>query len=552
MENITNFINSINVQALSLVIVIFIGLGVFSFLSVRYKPRILFISIVLTVIAVLSYLYTAYFLNQILPYLIAPSVSIGVLVGLLTWIDPVDELWDIEFYTNKGRKIIRNIKRGVLIFGAAGSGKTESPIYVILKHLASKLFTGVIYDYKDGELTEICLPLFGDRLRIFSLHRAYEDRRINVFSSKYISDEKDISEAVDVLIQNLGSKSDKTSDFFQDNACALLTAVVLKFHLDHKEYCTLPHVIAFLLAVDFSESTGQKDYLGKEAMDSFAKLKKFLLSNKRVAIQASPFIMGLASERQTAAVLSTLANSLRKLAFPEAFWSLSGDTIDLNVNNPLNDTVLCIVNQPKNDLFLTPILATIIHTATKQMMQRDMNPSFLLLDEATTIKLQNMAKIPSTMRSFGVAVIYAAQDLVQGTVKYGREQFREIMANLSTQFFGKANDPQTAKFYEGYFEFIEKEQKSISSKGSGSLFDSTSGVTISKKEVAKIRAFEFTTLKAGQFAFLSDGKNQMVKFNRQTIERDEIETLKEVSKEKLLTNYHLIISDIEMFVNKRI
>lgn len=548
MEGITAFLESIDKMAVLIIVGLYVIIALFSFLTVRFRPSVLYGCLVLGIILCLFYLYPAYFVSKIVPWIIAPSLGIGGIAGLLTFPKPSDPLWDVKFETNKGTKIIRNIKRGVLIFGAAGSGKTQSPIYVLLKHLALNNFSGIVYDYKDGELTEICLPLFGHRLKTISMHRAYEDQRVNVFSSKYIEDEKDINECVNVLILNLGTGK-QTSDFFQENASALLTAIVLKFHLDHRDYCTLPHIVSFLLAVDFSEKTGEKDYLGKEAIDSFSKLKKFLLSNKRVAIQAAPFVMGLASERQTAAVLSTLANSLRKIAFPEAFWSLSGDTIDLNVNHCNNDTVLCIINDPKNDLFLTPILATIIHTATKQMMFRDRNPSFLLLDEAPTIKLQNMAKIPATMRSFGVGVIYCAQDLLQGTVRYGRDKFREITANLSTQFFGKANDPDTAKFYESYFELVEKDQTSISRKGSGSLFESTTGTTISKKEVAKVRANEFTKLKAGHFAFLSDGTNEMVKFNRLPIVREEMSTSNEVSKDMLIANYNKILRDIQLFVD---
>ncbi|HAO15124.1 MAG TPA: mobilization protein, partial [Tenacibaculum sp.] len=518
-----------------------------TFLLIRFKPRVLYAFILLLVIFLLYYFYPQFYFSKILPYVIAPSILIGLLIGLLTYPEPFDEMWDVKFLTNKGTKIIRNIKRGVVIFGAAGSGKTESPIYVLLKHLASKLFTGVIMDYKDGELTEICLPLFKDRLKIISIHKPYN--RINIFSRKYIKCEKDINEVVNVLIKNLGAKKD-SNDFFQENATALLTAVVLKFYLDHNEYCTLPHIISFLLAVDFSESTGEKDYLGKEAIETFGKLKKFLNSNQRVRMQAAPFIMGLASERQTAAVLSTLANALRKISFAEAFWTLSGDTLDLDVNNPSNDSVISIINEPKNDLFLTPIIATIIHTATKQMMVRDRKPSFILLDEAPTIKLQNMAKIPATMRSFGVAVIYCAQDISQGLVSYGKDRFKEIIANLSTQFFGKANDTDTARFYEGYFEKIEKKQKSISKKGAGSLFETTSGTTISTREVSKVRANEFTKLKAGQFAFLSDGKNEMIKFNRLPIEKELINYPLNSNDSRFLENYDKIIREVKSIVKQ--
>lgn len=542
-----DFLNSINTKALLIVSIIYLTVLALTFLLIRFKPRVLYAFILLLVIFLLYYFYPQFYFSKILPYVIAPSILIGLLIGLLTYPEPFDEMWDVKFLTNKGTKIIRNIKRGVVIFGAAGSGKTESPIYVLLKHLASKLFTGVIMDYKDGELTEICLPLFKDRLKIISIHKPYN--RINIFSRKYIKCEKDINEVVNVLIKNLGAKKD-SNDFFQENATALLTAVVLKFYLDHNEYCTLPHIISFLLAVDFSESTGEKDYLGKEAIETFGKLKKFLNSNQRVRMQAAPFIMGLASERQTAAVLSTLANALRKISFAEAFWTLSGDTLDLDVNNPSNDSVISIINEPKNDLFLTPIIATIIHTATKQMMVRDRKPSFILLDEAPTIKLQNMAKIPATMRSFGVAVIYCAQDISQGLVSYGKDRFKEIIANLSTQFFGKANDTDTARFYEGYFEKIEKKQKSISKKGAGSLFETTSGTTISTREVSKVRANEFTKLKAGQFAFLSDGKNEMIKFNRLPIEKELINYPLNSNDSRFLENYDKIIREVKSIVKQ--
>jgi hypothetical protein len=546
-----DFFKTINKQGLLIVSVIFIFLATLTFLTVRFKPRLLWSSIFLFSILTLFYFFKEIFIYKIVPFMVFPSVLIGGIVGLFTYPEPFDEIWDVKFATNKGTKILRNIKRGVLIFGAAGSGKTESPIYVLLRHLSAKLFTGIIYDYKDGELTEMCIPLFGERLKIISIHKPFINNRINIFSEKYINDEKDINEVVNVLIKNLGAQKDST-DFFEENATALFTAVVLKFHLDHRQYCTLPHIISFLLAMDFSETTGEKDYLGKEAIESFGKLKKFLISNPRVAMQASPFIMGLASERQTAAVLSTLANSLRKVAFPEAFWTLSGDTVDLDVNNPTNNSVLCILNEPKNDLFLTPILATIIHTATKQMMVRDRLPSFLLLDEAPTIKLQNMAKLPATMRSFGVAIIFCAQDLIQGTVKYGRDRFKEITANLSTKFFGKANDPDTAKFYEGYFDLIEQDQRSVTSKGGGNLFNTISGSTLSKREVSKVRAFEFTKLKAGDFAFLSDGTNEMIKFKRLPIAREHLDTSKNLTDERYLQNFNKIISDVRYLVKSLI
>lgn len=514
---------------------------------IKYKERKYILAFLLVLYMVVFMFLNVNFTKFTL-FLILPSLVTGLGLGLLDESTKKDELWDCEFGTSKGKRFVRNVKRGILIFGSAGSGKTESPIYVLLKHFAQKDFTGIIYDYKDGELSEIAKGLFGDRLKVIAIHKPYIGLRINPLDSRYIKDEKDINEIVQVIIDNLSGNA--KPDFFQENATAVLTAIILKFHLDHKEYCTLPHIISFILACDFSEGTGETNSLGAEAVETFSKLKTFLLSNKRVQIQASAFLMGLASERQTAAVLSTLANALRKLAYPEAFYVLSGNDVNLDVNDPEVDTVITLLNEPKADSFLTPILACIIHTTTKQMMVRHRKQSFVLLDEAPTIKLRNMAKLPATMRSFGVSVVYCAQDIVQGFVQYGRDNFKEITANLSTQFFGKANDPETAKFYEGYFEIVKVKTKSESYKGSGGeIFSSRTSTGIGEKEVSKVRANEFLRLKTGQFAFLSDGKSEIVQFTKNVIDKPELDSSRMLTDKMYEDNYFEIIRQVEEILN---
>jgi type IV secretory pathway TraG/TraD family ATPase VirD4 len=519
------------------------------FALVRFKPKLLFAGVYLGIIVILYLNLKLIFFNKIGLFIILPSLLIGSLVGLLTYPEKVDELWDAPIVTTKGIRFIKNLRRGVLILGAAGSGKTESPIYSIMKHLAKKNYGGIIYDYKDGELSEMAKPLFGDRLKVIAIHKPYIGLRINPLNERYISDEKDINEVVNVIVDNLGSGG--KPDFFTENASALLSAIILKFHLYHRECCTLPHIISFILAGDFEQKSSSNN-LSDQAEAKFLKLKTFLTSDQRVAIQASPFLMGLASERQTAAVLSTLANSLRKLAFPEAYWVLSGDDISLDVNSQENDSVITILNEPKADSFLSPIIATIIHTATKQMMVRDRKQSFLLLDEAPTIKLRNMAKLPATMRSFGVCIIYCMQDLSQGIMQYGRDGIKEITSNLSTQFFGKTNDPETSKFYEGYFGLIKEKTKSISYKGGGGLLATTSGNTVSEREVSQVRAIEFFRLKAGQFAFLSDGKGDVVKFTRNNIIKEKLDDSKSMTDAKYRANYDNIINQVNKIINSNI
>lgn len=476
-------------------------------------------------------------------------LSFGGLIFLFGYEKPPNPIFDIAIRTDKGTKYVRNFLRGISIFGSAGSGKTISLIFPILKHFSEQNFAGIIYDFKDGELTELAIPLFKEKLKIIAIHNASISARVNPISPKLINDENDINEIVAVLMDNLiNNGAGKGDDFFKDSGSSLLSAVILKFWLDHPSFCTLPHVISFILAVDFSvQEQNFNQSLGEQAINQFAKLKAFLTDNDRVAIQGSAFILGLASERQTASVLSTLANALRKISSPKTFWVLSGNEIDFDINSDENRSVISVLNEPKNSKFLSPINASIIHSISKQMMVRNRQPSFLVLDEAPTIKLLNMAQIPATMRSFQVGVIYCAQDIVQGIVQYGRDGFKEILANLSTQFFGKSNDPDTSKFYESYFELVKEKTKSISEKG-----DFLSGgrtITTGEKEVSKYRASRFQNLKVGEFAMLSDGKNQIYHIQAEQITSEKILEKKEISNSMLNSNFTKIINEVKLLID---
>src|SRR5690606_6275235 len=108
----------------------------------------------------------------------------------------------------------------------------------------------------------------------------------------------------------------------------------------------------------------------------------------------------------------------------------------------------------KYETAYSPVIATILHTITKQMSVRRRIPSFLLMEEAPTIRLLNMHRIPATLRSNDITTIYILQDKIQNDMMYGEKGSRAILSNLSYQFFGKANDPETAKYYERFFEIV--------------------------------------------------------------------------------------------------
>ncbi len=415
----------------------------------------------------------------------------------------IPQKYQVKFSLKSGNLTIENVRRGVSIIGAAGSGKTESVVYNFLKHFSKHSFCGVIHDYKSFELTEIAFPLFkkGDvPFFIISFDQIYN--RVNPIAPRYLPDEESVNELSRVLLENLLEQKDSlpsgTSKFFNDAVEGLISGLIWKLKTNYPQFCTLPHLIAVY------------QYLDAES------LVAFLRSNTTSKAMAAAFIDGLESERQTAAVKSTLANALKKISTHRIFMALSADEVPLDINNPENPAVVSIVNNPKFETAYSPAIATILHTITKQMSVRNRESSFLLMEEAPTIRLLHMHRIPATMRSFDITTIYVMQDKIQNELLYGEKASKAILANLSYQFFGKVNDPDTAKYYERFFEIVKR--KTISTSQSQSL-DFDTRITKSEREVSKIRADSFFRLQPGEFVTFADGKDQTVNFQLEEMQK---------------------------------
>ncbi|HSI70108.1 MAG TPA: type IV secretory system conjugative DNA transfer family protein [Gillisia sp.] len=412
--------------------------------------------------------------------------------------------YEVNFKLKSGKFKINNIRRGAAVIGAAGSGKTESVVYGFLQHFRNNSFCGVIHDYKDFEITEMAYPLFQkSKIKFFIISFDRIFHRVNPIAPRYLLNEESVNEVSRVLLENLLEQRESgatgTSKFFNDAAEGLIGGLIWKLKTEYPQFCTLPHLIAVYQILD-TES-----------------LIEFLKSDNTSWAMADAFISGIDSDRQTAGVKSTLANALKKICTQRIFMALSADDVPLNINSPENPAVISVVNNPKYETAYSPAIATVIHTVIKQMSVRNSRPSFLLMEEAPTIRLLNMHRIPATLRSYNIATIYVLQDKIQNDMMYGEKASRAILSNLSYQFFGKVNDPDTARYYERFFEIVKKETTSVN-RGYNLNFDTR--VTTGEKEVSKIRADAFFRLKEGEFITYADGKDQKVQFALQKIKKE--------------------------------
>ena len=476
-------------------------------------------------------------LVSVLLYLVCPLMLINI--GLYVFLHKTENAQNndrknqVNFATTKGNFKLDNIKRGASIIGSAGSGKTESVVYGFLKHFRKEKFCGIIHDYKDFELTEMAYPLFKDSdisFKVISFDKIIH--RVNPIAPRYLENEESVNEVSRVLIENLLEQRESgttgTTKFFNDAAEGLIGGLIWKLKTDYPNCCTLPHLIAIYQILD---------------TDS---LIQFLETNTTSRAMADAFISGKDSDRQTAGVKSTLANALKRISTQRIFMALSADEVPLNINSEENPAIISVVNNPKYETSYSPVIATIIHTITKQMSVRNSKPSFLLMEEAPTIRLLNMHRIPATLRSYDIATIYVMQDKIQNDMMYGDKASKAILSNLSYQFFGKVNDPDTAKYYERFFEIIKDPTKSIS-RGHNLDFDTR--ITTGEKEIPKIRADVFFRLKQGEFITYADGKDKKVQFRLSKIQRQLPEESRQYSQADLAANFEKIYRDVKSIFN---
>lgn len=464
---------------------------------------------------------------HIILYIILPILIIGIIVYV--YLIPErksvsNKKYRVNFKLKRGRFQIENIKRGASIIGSAGSGKTESVIYNFLQHFSKHNFCGILHDYKDFELTEIAYPLFEEKgVKFYTISFDDIHFRVNPIAPRYLPNEESVNELSRVLIENLLeqnlSETSGSSKFFTDAVEGLLSGLIWKLKTSHPTYCTLPHLIALFQSM------------------STKKLVAFLSSDLTSKSMASAFINGIESEKQTAGVKSTLANAFKKISSQKIFMVLSADEVPLDINNPNNKSVISIVNNPKYESAYSPIIAMIIHTVIKQMSVRGREASFLLMEEAPTIKLLNMHRIPATLRSYDIATIYVMQDKIQNDILYGEKASKAILSNLSYQFFGKVNDPDTAKYYERFFELVKMKTTSVN-KGFNLNFDTR--ITEGEKEVSKRRADVFFRLQQGEFVAFADGRDKKIQFKLQKIKKEAPKIKARYNEDRLKLNFEKI------------
>ena len=454
---------------------------------------------------------------------VLPALFLGALFFVLVPSSAPASSWHVRLPTHGG-SISLPIKRGVSISGAAGSGKTYSCFLPIIRHCANKKMGGIIYDYKDGEMSEYLLSMYQEaELPVYPIYpyQPSKSYRVNPIAPAYLDSMNTVNALAQVFMSNLGVEMKGDNKFFLSAAESTLAAVIWRTKEDFPERCNLAYVTALMMRKSVEE------------------LADYIESDDTAAIMGKTFLDSMGADRQMAAIQSTISDSMRKIISPEMYWLLSGDDFSLKLNTEEDRGILLLINHPSYREVYNPFLATLFQSTIMQMSVRKRLPSAIIIDEGSTIKLNDAANIPATLRSYDIATVFGLQDMVQGEILYGEKPFKALLTNLSTVMVGKTNDPNTSGHYVKLVEEIKKKQTSYTRGKQQSS-------TVSKKEEKKIKQHEFHQLQTGEFIlFNQSGRSRKVRIKAGGYEKTPLPVIREVSPRDIQRHFNRILEEVQ-------
>lgn len=449
-----------------------------------------------------------------------------------------------NFKTVNGVINLGNPFRGIYIQGGAGSGKSASIFEPIIKQIAEQEYTGILYDFKSPELTEKIRASYSGsivKFRNVDFKNPYQSDRINPIAPNYLTKSVIVLEYSQTLVNNLIPESIKKADFWSNNTKMILSGVIWWLKEEHPKFCTLPHAISLLLHTDIKMLL-DKVSTNYEAAGMVASLKQSFEKE---------------AGNQTAGILSTVQTAIAQLNSKDVFWMLSGNDVDLNLNNPQNPTFLCLGNDSTLPQVYAPVISLIISVAMRQMNKPNQQKSVVLLDEAPTIYIPNIEQIPATARSNKIATIFGVQDFSQLVDNYGQDKAQIILANLGNQFFGRVTNGKTAEMVKNLFS---KEDRIFINKNTGTGTGGTivhtqsnqsKGKSETIQERDRVKVSDLINLEPGEFyGIIAEGKPKEF-LKTQFLEdfaENEANEKASVTEQEMSENYFRIIEEAKSLI----
>jgi YWFCY protein/Type IV secretory system Conjugative DNA transfer len=364
---------------------------------------------------------------------------------------------------HKGWANLVNPRRGILVIGTPGSGKSRFVIEPLMRQLMEQGRAIFVFDYKYDALTRLAFGLFQRNKSRFPLGTSFycinftdlsRSHRCNVLapsSMLWLSDA--IGASRTILLSLNKTWVERQGDFWVESAVNFIAALIWYLR-EYKEgiYCTLPHVIE----------------LSKQPYD---KLFALLEEEPSVSSLIDPFVKAYSSESKEMldGQLAGAKMPLARLSSPDLYYVLTGNDFSLDINDPKAPKIFCLGGDPSRAETLAPILSLYIDRLTRICNQPGRHPCALICDEFATLRAHTMLSTIATARAHDIIPILCIQDVSQLRTLYSRNEADEIV-NISGNVLWGQTGGETARWASERFPKVQRERTSVSTNSADTSF----------------------------------------------------------------------------------
>lgn len=354
---------------------------------------------------------------------------------------------------------IVNARRGILILGSPGSGKSRFIVEPVLKQLMEKGMAVFLFDLKFDSLSRQAYHHYLENRNIYpvgtqfycinftDLSRSHRCNLLSPATMEWLTDAVGASRTILLSMNKIWAR--QQGEFFVESAINFLAALIwfLRKYQGGK-YCTLPHVIEL-------------------AQVGYDKLFSILSLEPEVRVLVHPFIETYRNGtlKMLDGQVSGARIPLGRLSSPDVYYILTGNDFTLDINDPIAPKIFCLGGDISRQEALAPIISLYIDRLNRLINKPGKYPCALVCDEFATTRAYSMADTIATARSNNIVPVLAFQDIHQLYTRYSREEADSILNIAGNVVCGQAGG-ETARWMSERFPKVQREKISVSTNSS--------------------------------------------------------------------------------------
>ena len=440
-----------------------------------------------------------------------------------------------------------NPRRGILITGSPGSGKSWFIIEPMLRQLIQKGVALFVYDFKYDTLTRLAWSHFQANrdkyppstkfysVNFSDLSRSHRCNVLHPSTLNYLSDALDASRTILLSINK--TWVNRQGDFFVESPINFIAALIWCLRRYRGgTYCTLPHVIEL-------------------SNVSYNQLFPLLKADPEIATLIEPFIQ--AYSNKTMEMLDGQVTSARiplgRLSSPELYYVLTGNDFSLDINNPDAPKIFCLGGDPSRTEALAPVLSLYLDRLTRACNRPGQYPCALVCDEFATVRAYNMVSTIATGRSNNIIPILSIQDVSQLRTRYSHDEANTILNICGNLFCGQAGG-ETARWASDRFPKILQEKSSVSVNSDDTSVSTTQQwePTVTIPTISSLSSGEFVGIVADEPGKELGGKTFHSKIVREEVfgPLNDLPVISDVDKETIQRQFIAVKAEIREMIMK--